>query len=74
MTNDQNLPKKTFRCPRCRTEVAWEGNPFRPFCSEKCRIVDLGRWALEEYRVPGKPAEFDEQEERGKVIPFPEKD
>lgn len=74
MSNDQKQPKTTFRCPRCRTEVAWEGNSFRPFCSEKCRIVDLGRWAMEEYRVPGKPAEFDENEERGKVIPFPEKD
>lgn len=74
MSEQSTPPKRTFRCSRCRCEIAWEGNPFRPFCSEKCRIVDLGRWAMEEYRVPGKPAEFDEQDERGKVIPFPEKD
>ena len=74
MSEDCMPPKKTFRCPRCRVEVAWEGNLFRPFCSEKCRCVDLGHWAMEEYRVPGKPAEFEEAEERGKVIPFPEKD
>lgn len=41
------------RCPRCRRPTAWEGNPNRPFCSEKCRLIDLGRWADEEYRIPG---------------------
>ena len=32
----------------------WEGNPFRPFCSERCRVIDLGKWASEEYRLPDK--------------------
>jgi endogenous inhibitor of DNA gyrase (YacG/DUF329 family) len=41
------------RCPRCRKEVAWEGNPWRPFCSERCRLVDLGGWATERHRIPG---------------------
>jgi len=44
-----------------------EGNPDRPFCSPKCRLIDLGRWAGEDYRIPGEkidpPAE-------GQVIPF----
>ncbi|HWQ35597.1 MAG TPA: DNA gyrase inhibitor YacG [Blastocatellia bacterium] len=40
------------RCPVCRREVAWEGNEWRPFCSERCQQIDLGRWASEEYRVP----------------------
>ena len=42
--------KKT-RCPLCKKEAAWDNNPFRPFCSERCRVVDLGRWVDEEYRV-----------------------
>lgn len=40
------------RCPLCRNETNWEENPWRPFCSERCQMIDLGRWATEEYRVP----------------------
>ncbi|QDX82140.1 DNA gyrase inhibitor YacG [Denitratisoma sp. DHT3] len=40
-------------CPACGKSVAWSpANPFRPFCSERCRNIDLGAWANEEYRVP----------------------
>ncbi|WP_455244781.1 DNA gyrase inhibitor YacG [Petrachloros mirabilis] len=42
-------------CPICRHPTTWEGNPWRPFCSERCQTVDLGAWAAEEYRVPGPP-------------------
>lgn len=46
------------RCPSCRTEVRWEENPFRPFCSERCRTLDLGAWATERYRIPAdEPAQ-----------------
>jgi len=41
-----------IRCPICGRESEWEGNPSRPFCSERCRLVDLGHWADESYRVP----------------------
>lgn len=41
-------------CPICREPVVWEGNPFRPFCAERCRLVDLGAWMTERYRVPGE--------------------
>jgi endogenous inhibitor of DNA gyrase (YacG/DUF329 family) len=30
----------------------WQENPDRPFCSERCRLIDLGRWAEESYRIP----------------------
>ena len=43
-------------CPLCRKEAVWQDNPFRPFCSERCKMTDLGRWAAEEYRIPDKPA------------------
>lgn len=51
-------------CPRCGTQVAWAPESrFRPFCSERCKMADLGAWATEEYRVPvagDKPAEEDQ--------------
>jgi hypothetical protein len=43
------------KCPTCNKPVQWQDNPFRPFCSERCQLVDLGKWVSEEYRVPGKP-------------------
>jgi len=49
----------TVRCPTCKAPVAWEDNPYRPFCSERCRLADLGRWLREDYRIP---AEEDESE------------
>lgn len=47
----------TPRCPSCHEPVTWEGNPSRPFCSERCRLVDLGAWVTERYRVPGERAD-----------------
>lgn len=49
----------TPRCPTCGRPVQWEGNPDRPFCSERCRVVDLGNWADERFRVPGEPVSED---------------
>lgn len=44
-------------CPYCKAVTIWEGNPWRPFCSERCKMVDLGHWSMEQYRVAGKPVE-----------------
>ncbi len=41
-------------CPHCRRATPYEGNPHRPFCSERCHRFDLGAWASEQYRVPGE--------------------
>jgi endogenous inhibitor of DNA gyrase (YacG/DUF329 family) len=39
-------------CPHCGAQVAWSPeNPCRPFCSERCKLIDLGDWAMEKYRV-----------------------
>ncbi len=48
------LPPKVL-CPRCGEVASWAGNPHRPFCSERCRLIDLGAWASEDYKIPGKP-------------------
>lgn len=42
-------------CPICRKMTDWYDNPYRPFCSERCKLLDLGAWASEGYRVPGEP-------------------
>jgi len=42
------------KCPTCRTETDWEDNPHRPFCSERCQLIDLGAWTEERYRIPGE--------------------
>jgi hypothetical protein len=49
-----------MRCPICKKSVTWEGNPFRPFCSERCKLIDLDNWLGERYRVAG-PAETPEK-------------
>lgn len=46
---------RQVRCPTCRREAPWEGNRFRPFCSDRCRLLDLAAWADERYRIPGEP-------------------
>ena len=47
------------KCPTCRKETAWENNPHRPFCSERCRLIDLGAWTEEHYRIPGRKIDDD---------------
>ena len=43
---------RVVACPRCGAPVAWlPENQYRPFCSERCKMIDLGAWANEQYRV-----------------------
>jgi endogenous inhibitor of DNA gyrase (YacG/DUF329 family) len=41
-------------CPTCRKRVEPADNAYFPFCSERCKLVDLGRWIGEEYRIPAE--------------------
>lgn len=44
-------------CPTCKKAVVYSTqNAFRPFCSERCKLIDLGEWASEGHRIAGKPA------------------
>jgi endogenous inhibitor of DNA gyrase (YacG/DUF329 family) len=44
---------KIVRCPTCGGDSVFApGNPYRPFCSERCKNIDLGAWASENFRVP----------------------
>jgi endogenous inhibitor of DNA gyrase (YacG/DUF329 family) len=57
-------PKGVGRCPICRRDAKTRPeNPFAPFCSERCRLVDLGHWLDEDYRVPG-PAAGDDSSDK----------
>jgi endogenous inhibitor of DNA gyrase (YacG/DUF329 family) len=41
-------------CPTCGKKVEWTpANKYRPFCSERCKQIDLGAWAEEKYTIPG---------------------
>ncbi len=43
-------------CPQCKKSAPWDTqNPFRPFCCERCKLIDLGKWANEEFRIEQAP-------------------
>jgi uncharacterized protein len=44
--------KRLVACPQCKAMIEYNpDNPFRPFCSERCRLIDLGQWANESYTI-----------------------
>ena len=52
------------QCPTCGEKVVWSAaSPFRPFCSERCKNVDLGAWASERYAIGSEPEGRDVPEE-----------
>jgi uncharacterized protein len=59
-------PRRTVPCPRCGQPSEFSSaNPWRPFCSERCRIADLGAWASERYRIPAKPEDESAPKDQG---------
>jgi len=47
----------SLACPQCGKPTPWQPqNVWRPFCSERCKLIDLGHWANERYRVPEENA------------------
>lgn len=47
---------KSVNCPTCQKQVEWvEQNKFRPFCSERCKLIDFGAWATEKHSIAGDP-------------------
>lgn len=57
---DPNKKTLEVSCPGCGKKTPYEDNPHRPFCSERCRLVDLGQWADGEYRIPERTVDPDE--------------
>jgi hypothetical protein len=53
---------RRVKCPQCGTQTPFDGNEFRPFCSERCKLLDFGAWADEEYSLPTESSEMTEQD------------
>lgn len=51
------------KCPKCGKVSPWEGNAWRPFCSERCKMVDLGAWVSGDYAIPGEDDTGGEEDE-----------
>jgi uncharacterized protein len=47
--------KKKIQCLNCKTQFIYGESPFRPFCSERCKMIDLGHWLNETYTIPLGP-------------------
>ena len=44
---------RKVHCPQCNASIVWSTeNPYRPFCSQRCKLIDLGQWASGAYRIP----------------------
>jgi endogenous inhibitor of DNA gyrase (YacG/DUF329 family) len=51
-------PPPTVKCPTCARPVEFSAaSPWRPFCSERCRLIDLGAWLTERHAIPGEKVE-----------------
>lgn len=51
-------------CPTCSTVVVWsDASPFRPFCSSRCKLIDLGEWASERNTIPGESILPDDEDD-----------
>lgn len=54
------VPEKIVSCPRCKRDSIYAAhNPYRPFCSARCKNLDFGAWASESYRVEATPSPDD---------------
>ncbi len=62
LTSQYRLVMPLVSCPTCGRRTEYEGNEFRPFCSERCKLLDFGAWVDEEYSLPAETTELSEEE------------
>ena len=63
--------KRLVACPECAEQCEFSAtNPFRPFCSERCRLIDLGVWASEGYKIPAPitPEDLESEDLLNKIL------
>jgi len=58
MTQKKEL---VVECPKCKVKFKYHLSDFRPFCSKRCKMVDLGRWLDESYAIPSQENEIEEE-------------
>ena len=62
--SEDNIQEITLNCPTCKKIVLWNDQfPFRPFCSDRCRLIDLGEWASENHRIAGDNLDINSEDE-----------
>jgi len=54
------MPK--VKCPTCGRQAEYTGNEHRPFCSERCKLIDFGAWADEEFALPSQTESLSEED------------
>ena len=60
-----------IKCPKCKKETHWKENPFRPFCSEQCSLIDLGEWMHGNYVIPDESSNGEEKgDEQKEALDF----
>lgn len=62
------MKKLEVKCPTCEKKFNYYDSEFRPFCCDKCRLIDLGQWFNESYTVPAYKLSEEEQGELEKAI------
>jgi endogenous inhibitor of DNA gyrase (YacG/DUF329 family) len=61
---DSDLTSIKLACPTCKKIVLWnDGFPHRPFCSDRCRLIDLGEWASENNRIAGDNLDINSEDD-----------
>ena len=60
------MAAQRVKCPTCHREIDWSQAPYRHFCSERCRLIDLGAWLTEKHAIAGEPAAEESAENAGR--------
>ncbi len=72
MTEEKKPSARIVRCPSCGQGARYDPkNIYRPFCSQRCKTMDIAHWAEESYRIPAKesaPSEYDGEDEHLKSL------
>ncbi|MNS86920.1 DNA gyrase inhibitor YacG [compost metagenome] len=64
MSDNENKNKTQVKCPQCgRLTFYSPENEFRPFCSDRCKLIDLGAWADESYKIPSSDSLTNDEED-----------
>ncbi len=58
----------SVQCPRCKKKLDYYSSEYRPFCCEKCRLIDLGQWLNESYTVPVHNLTLEEADKLEKIL------
>ncbi|MFZ9611028.1 MAG: DNA gyrase inhibitor YacG [Methylococcales bacterium] len=54
----------TVKCPTCKSTVSWIAEQqYKPFCCERCKLIDLGEWVMEEKRIPGESLKLENDDD-----------